>query len=522
MSTTLRHLHNDVSQRCITLEGVAQGTDGAVIAGYVEATYKDRVQRTRMKPGEFDLAVDGFGTVRVEIADAGDVQVLGESLTGPWWELADSPLGRLFAEEPWVDLDVHGETRLKGWVLRSGDRVAVKGVVIEDRFEAAMGNYREAPVSRPARVKAVALGIGAHSLAKLESAEAEARKPRDPRKPREPRKARAARARRKRLARPFEFAPKVLAVIGLVCASAFVLGPRSSWLSVPAVLSPFLLYFALSFALRRHWPPIFISEDDIDEVKFLRFPFSWPSEEALILIICIMVYGLIEAFAYKNATPFIAIAASVIFQLVDAGVIAVRERHFRRDAQALLKAPRLGSNPQPGRWGVIEGTIDSSTSATVLEQAWRVRRTGDNRSDTENVVTVRTAEWFTVNIGKRVTVMVDPRKAIFAADRRTFSRRISGRYPFFNSVLADFTDSAQTGDAVMVLGRVRQNDSSIVFQSTKYESLLVFATRHASARKRLKSLWLMSWLRVGTMLAVAGAMATLAWWCFERWKLQGW
>lgn len=517
----------DTDEKRVRLEGVVMGTAGEVVAGYAKLRVKDRDLHRETRGAGFDLAVDGLGTVRIEIADAVALRVVGaEPLKGQWARVAESALGRLVAKAAPGN---HVKVTIEGWALSAGDRVAIEGVVTEQRFEAAGDDYRDAPVTRPARVQAHALAIGKNPLAKLESptrTEGSELRAFGLRAPQWKRSAPSAPPR------PYAYAPLILVVIGLMFTSVyFALGPtatpdRRDWMYITACLSLIFLSSAVFRALRRTWPPAFIPGGNLGSV-----PWSGGAIDGWAAFIWFVLLFWVPFLTRFSASGVIAVDALAVAPLIQAIWIAVTERRFRRHAWMLLRAPRLGRSPEPGRWGVIEGTIQNADDAVVLKQSWRYERHSETYTHTSQdehghtVTTDKTRTWIaplvnvwkasqlTVDTGQGATVTVNTRDAVFAVDGREFIHPGGTATGMFaRKIVARCIECARRGDAIMVLGRAAQKEGTTVFEATGPESLWLFASSRGSARRRLWALWATSWLRVGAMLAMAAAIVTLGWW----------
>lgn len=490
-----------------TITGVVRGPGGPVALD-VTLEAKKKTHRAEPVRSTFVLETDEG---EVEIRTSEDTELVPEEKqSGTWGSLASSPLARAVRDRAPGD---HVKVSLRGVVVASGDRVTVRGEVVDrERSDA----YRGGPTGRVTVLQATLIGCGD------DGAEVIAERDREAAKRASEAVERPAAPRPKKEPSP-PLALDTAVVLGV--AGVALVGVMGSMVAVdagPRWVRPLALTLgiaALTLAIftwrRRRWLPVF-RESRKSRGQGLPWAvsgFAFTYEATLAIGLGLTLFQLLGAGLASGAVLMALVPC--VGTLVAAIWLAVVDRGSARVLRLLLTSRRAGA--RDGSWGLYEGTLrEGSLSATRRFVSRSSTRTESYKDSSGNMQTREvTRSWYEWNessggtsagaleLANGVRVSLDLRGATWASTSREVTL---GDEP-------SYREDAKSGHRVLVLGRITQEGDALAIRATGPESLVLLATgEHDAPRAAALRLWAAHWTGVIALVAIALVGGAVGWW----------
>jgi hypothetical protein len=280
-----------------------------------------------------------------------------------------------------------------------------------------------------------------------------------------------------------------------------------------------LLSAAVFIALRRRWPPIF------RDPKAKSTPVHYRIYAPLFYWALFLWLGAAFFWGFRDTRPYVAstlLLACAAPSLVQAGILLIAERSFRRNALLLLAARRLPPNLPNGARGTATGAVDAEPKTTVLKRITRYvivkEFTGNENTSTgetqQETRFVRAYAFENVQPKLSLDTPGGPLEIEVAGSLWSAGSRVLA--PPVNPELdAETWDEVSGGDSLIALGRVNREGPQgkpRLVRDTNQPVVLFGAPAGSDPRALLWRLYAWSLLRVVGMAACSCLALGAAWW----------
>jgi hypothetical protein len=495
-----------------TLVGVIEGGDAPVLASTTLEV--DGKQHSQQVGDGFVLRLDDDSRMNVK-AHPTSVEVLpASSRSGSWGDVASDRRASLFADVAPGD---HVDVELAGWVLAPGQRIAVRGEVVEHALEG--GGPRETAIERPSAITARRIAIvdssDADASKLLDRAAQAEREKQDALRARDAAAKEAARAAAEKVTRPLAFQIKALVVLAILLIAAGIatwegLPPAGVRLGKGAVLSLMLLATAFHTIIL-----LLVS-------VIVRPPFEAPAPQASGVVKPSWDIGMMSGFfmgcgIVASGTSWVSVVFHGVNGLagsVGYGALAgfaflwwARHRHRRalRLARLLLSA-RAAPKPVASQFARSAGTVAGGQAALRHAITWHKRKYTNQSTHGPNAG--QTRRWIEGTPQSSGPSSFTCQFGDTALEIHTANVEWGAPFQFMPASFVSTRASIEPGDELLVLGRPKLEDGKLHARSTGPESLLLFGAPR-NARGTLLRLTLGWLLPAAALLAII--VTSIAW-----------
>lgn len=431
--------------------------------------------------GAFELHAEDGARYRIEGLES--ARVSGSvSLAGPYGDLVNAPLAKLFARHAPGD---HVEVEITGRAICDGDSLTVEAELLPDvRFDGApssAADFRTAPAAAIVVAKALHITLAGDARA-VPSDRAPALAAPKP-------TTRAAPVARVHF--PLETSTRVYLALGaLALGGSIAAGTVLSMKPDRAALVPLssmgagLLLVGLNRWLRATRHASFVTIAGRDERK-TELSAVWGYRVDAVFL---GIYAFGAAITWLEPAPrYVAnlALALVALSVLHAIFLALQERAFRRFASRMLST--AAADPRSGKTVFIEGTARGSDEPvdrrveffTNTEVTYSTREDGSEREHRSNVVTDRQITHgrpFELETSKG-SIVVDPHRAQVAfASRRWIE----------HTIVAAYDEALREGAPVCLVARCSADGESLSARAGGDESMFLWAGTRGDL---VKALW---------------------------------